>query len=619
MRRFFVAWSFVVVFAMGMPARAASLDSNFSESVYATVGSQVTGMAWAPDGSNRLFLSRKAGAIEIVKNGAVLATPFAVVSPVVTTSECGLIGICFDPNFMVNGYVYVFATVSTTEQQIIRYKAVGDTGTEKTVLIPGLPTRGANHDGGAVGVGPDGKLYWAIGDLGNGTGVDGDLTSLAAKVGRANLDGSVPSDNPFVDGPGPNNDYIWARGFRNPFTFNFQDSTGELWVNCVGTLYEQVFVVRKGDHAGWNDYENNQPSGYITPRIKYRTNGTDTRNLLAGTGALRNGGIVTFTTSVAHGFRQGEKITVAGVADPAFNGAFYVASVPSTTTFTVTQAGPNATSGGGTATTLHQGGCVTGGCFYDSSAVPSAYRGNYFYGDLNSGRVMRATLGAANEVTSVDYFVSGVSQHIDTSVGPDGALYYVTHPGTIYRLAYTNYTAQQLVVSPLNIRMFENGRAAFTVRLARPPVADVMVNVARVAGDPAISLLSGGSLVFNTSNWATPQVVQLQASLDNDSTNGIAGLAVTSPGLESETVTVHALDMVQPFSVGPVTLGPGGVFPVSITLSGQTGKTYVLEAAPDFSSWTPISTNQLVTGSTNISDPASATQPHRFYRAREQN
>jgi len=80
------------------------------------------------------------------------------VSPIFAVGECGLIGIAFDPDFVSNGYVYVFATVSTSEQQIIRYTAVGDVGTDKTVVIPGLPTVGANHDGGAVGFGPDGRL-----------------------------------------------------------------------------------------------------------------------------------------------------------------------------------------------------------------------------------------------------------------------------------------------------------------------------------------------------------------------------------------------------------------------------------------------------------------------------
>jgi glucose/arabinose dehydrogenase len=618
MRRFFTASILSVAVATGFQAKGATLDPNFAETVYATVGSQVTGMAWAPDGSNRLFISRKGGVIQIVKDGVVLPTPFATITPIVTTSECGLIGICFDPNFMVNGYLYVFVTVSSSEQQIIRYRAEGDVGTDKTTIIGGLPTRGANHDGGAVGVGPDGKLYWAVGDLGNGTGVDGDLTSLASKVGRANLDGTVPADNPFVDGPGGNNDYIWARGFRNPFTFNFQDSTGELWVNCVGTLYEQIFLVRKGDHAGWNDYENNQPPGFITPKIKYRTNGTDTRSLIPGSGAVREGGIVTFTTTAAHGFRQGERITVSGVADASFNDSLYVVSVPSPTTFTWAQAGPNGTSGGGSATTLHQGGCVTGGCFYDSSAVPAEYRGNYFYGDLNSGRVMRATLGQANEVTSVDYFVTGAAQHIDTSVGPDGALYYVTHPGIIYRLAYTNYATQQLVVTPGTLRMVEDGLAAFSVRLAQPPDTEVAVNVTHAGGDPAISVLSGESLSFNAGNWSVPQVVKVQAIVDGDATNGVAQLSVSSSGLASETVTVHAVDTVQPFAVGPVTASGPGVFPLSIGLSGQPGQTYVLEGIADLllSDWTPISTNQLVGNSTNITDHGSTGLPSRYYRAR---
>jgi MYXO-CTERM domain-containing protein len=58
---------------------------------------------------------------------------------------------------------------------------------------------GANHDGGGVGVGPDGKLYWSIGDNGAGISVGDDLTSLAAKVGRANRDGTAPDQITRVD------------------------------------------------------------------------------------------------------------------------------------------------------------------------------------------------------------------------------------------------------------------------------------------------------------------------------------------------------------------------------------------------------------------------------------
>src|SRR5262245_48590980 len=176
---------------------------------------------------------------------------------------------------------------------------------------------------------------------------------------------------------------------------------GRLWVDVAGTSYEQVFQPNAGDHAGYNDYENNQPvqlpnpNQYIVPKIKYRTNGTDTRNIVATNGAVRSGNIVTFTTTLPHLFRQGERIVIAGVSDPSFNGTFYIRSAnnaPTTTTFRVGQIGPNATSGGGTAQTQNLGGAITGSTFYDGTDFGSAWRGNYFFTDYNSGRINRATL-----------------------------------------------------------------------------------------------------------------------------------------------------------------------------------------------------------------------------------
>jgi hypothetical protein len=371
--------------------------------------------------------------------------------------------------------------------------------------------------------------------------------------------------------------------------------------------------VNAGDHAGWNDYENNQPAGYIKPRIKYRTNGTDTRSIAGGTGAVRSNNAVTFTTTVTHGFRQGEKITVAGVADASFNGAFYVTSVPTDTTLTVAQAGPDAISGGGTATTLNQGGCVTGGCFFDSTGVPPSYRQNYFYGDLNSGRVMRAVLNSANEVTSVDYFVTDTPAQIDVAVGPDGALYYGNYAGTVFRLAYTNFASQQIIVTPTVVDTVENGAAALTVRLAVAPPGTVEVNVARTSGDTAINVTSGATLSFGPGDWSIPQVVRLDAAPDPDSTNGTAGLTLSAAGLPSESVSVHALDLFGPFSVG-LSAGPA---PFQVQLTGEAGKTYVMEKTANLtSSWSPFSTNTLTGTSTNVTDPESATLSQRFYRAR---
>jgi glucose/arabinose dehydrogenase len=569
-----IFWAVIFLGWTGAPMEAALLDSNFTETTYVNDSSnlsQMTGMAWAPDGSNRLFVTRKTGQIRIIQNGALVPTPFATVS-VFTNSECGLIGIAFDPSFATNGHVYVFATVSSSEQRIIRFTASGNTGTNPTIIIPNLPTQGQNHDGGGVGIGPDGKLYWSIGDLGNGTGVDADLTSLAAKVGRANRDGTLPADNPFNDGAGPNNDFIWARGVRNPFTFTFQPGTGKHWINVVGTSYEQVFVVGRGDHAGYNDFENNQPAGYLTPVIKYRTNGTDSRTI-AASGAVRNNNVATFTTTSTHRFRKGEKITISGVTDASFHGAFYVTSMPTATTFTVNQAGANATSGGGTAVTQNQGGCISGGAFWDSTAAPAGYRGNFFYGDYNSGRMMRAILDNANGIESVDYFSGNAhfSNYIDTAIGPDGAIYYASVGNGQVRRAAFNFTSQQLVVTPTYLQTDEGGSAAFSVRLATAPVSDVTVTVARASGDDNLSVTSGATLTFTPSNYATPQAVMIAAAEDTDAETDTAVFSVASAGLATETVQATALDNDQPAIVPSVTtlsLSEGGTAVLTVRLSG---------------------------------------------------
>jgi glucose/arabinose dehydrogenase len=606
---------------------AAVSDVNFSESAYysnSIANFAATGMAWAPDGSGRLFVTRKGGfsngtgtgEVRIIQNGTILTTPFATES-VFTNSECGLIGITFDPGFASNGFVYLFATVSNSQQQIIRYTASGNTGTNRTVLVPNLPTVGNNHDGGGIGIGRDGKLYWAVGDQGNRTGVDLNASTLAAKAGRANRDGSVPNDNPLFDGVGGNNDYIFAGGLRNPFTLTFQPGTGALWINVVGDGYEQVFIVGSGENAGYDNVENGVPAGsaspyagYITPVIKYRTNGTDSRNL-AASGASRSGNVVTATTTSSHGFRRGERITLAGVTDSSFNGSFYITGTPTATTFTYAQTGTDATSGSGTATTLNLGGSITGGTFLDTTSVPLAYRGNFFFGDYNSGRVMRSTLTPNNNVTSVDYFGSGITNIVDTSVGPDGALYGLRIDGNVVRWAFTQ-TTQGLIVTPTQLQTDEGALAAFSVRLAIAPASNSTVTVARTSGDTDLTVSSGATLTFTPSNWATPQTVMLNAAEDADATSDTANFTVSSSGLTSEEVTLFALDNDTPeiaVSNSALAVNEGASNSFSVTLTGPPSGIAVLAVArTSGDSDISVSGGSVLTfNSSNFSTPQNVT------------
>ena len=117
----------------------------------------------------------------------------------------------------------------------------------------------------------------------------------------------------------------------------------------------------------------------ITPTSVFPANVSVTHTLspvravIAASGASRNGttGVVTITTTTAHGLNIGQSITIAGVTDASFNGTFTIQDVPSATTLTYAQAGLTATSGSGTVTGLplanivvaqtSQGTCTAGG------------------------------------------------------------------------------------------------------------------------------------------------------------------------------------------------------------------------------------------------------------------
>ena len=60
------------------------------------------------------------------------------------------------------------------------------------------------------------------------------LTNPRGKIHRINPDGTVPTDNPFYDGAGPNVDSIWAYGLRNPFRAFYDAPTGRLFIGDVG-------------------------------------------------------------------------------------------------------------------------------------------------------------------------------------------------------------------------------------------------------------------------------------------------------------------------------------------------------------------------------------------------
>jgi glucose/arabinose dehydrogenase/PKD repeat protein len=235
---------------MAAPRATASPPQDFQTSLVVGDGLDgPSGFEIAPDG--RIFILERAGKIKIVKNGQLLPTPFADL-PSEDTGDRGLIGIAFDPDFGVsNHFVYFYYTGHDLLNHLVRFSAAEDVAPDAPLELfrTSSPSQ-LLHVGGSIRFGADGKLYFAVGDNGQGDNAQ-DLRNPHGKILRINRDGSIPEDNPFVGEPGKLA-AIWAYGFRNPWRFQLDSTTGELYGGDVGDFsWEELNHIVRGGNYGW--------------------------------------------------------------------------------------------------------------------------------------------------------------------------------------------------------------------------------------------------------------------------------------------------------------------------------------------------------------------------------
>jgi glucose/arabinose dehydrogenase len=388
----------------------AARDAAFGvETVVRGLG-QATDVAFLPDG--RMVVTEKTGAVKLVDGGVAREIG---AFPVDTESEKGLLGVVVDPAFDLTRRLFFYYSradrAGGTDDDRHRVVSVrlGDGGAldmaTEVVLVDRL--RGpANHDGGALAVGPDGHLYVGVGDTGCNTGRPPDasatpgnffatcLSNANGKILRIALDGAIPDDNPLaqvaeatacgavcgapLSGLAAPRREIWAWGFRNPWRFAFDPVTGLLWVGDVGEVsFEELTIVEKGRHHGWPWREGRH--GASTARC---------REMVPDTGDC-----------------------VEPVYECGRDGAVGV-----------------------------DGGCrsITGGTFLDGPRWPEALHGGYVFGDNVNGRIWTVELtGDRRGVVpgSRRELAVAAGAPVSFRVGPDGAVYVAVLPGEILRIS----------------------------------------------------------------------------------------------------------------------------------------------------------------------------------------
>jgi hypothetical protein len=248
----------------------------------------------AGDGSQRLFIVEQEGIIRVLQSGQSTPTVFLDIRmKIATVGEQGLLGLAFHPQYAMTRRFFVFYTRAGDGTIVVaEYRASPDPSiadaTEKVLMTIPHPTY-SNHNGGMLAFGFDGYLYVGVGDGGGGNDEPNNAQNtdvLLGKILRIDVDQpgqgtlySSPPDNPFVNAPG--RDEIFALGFRNPWRFSFDRSTGEQWVGDVGQDEREEIdrSIIKGGNYGWRIYEGFHctnlgpslcnPSDFIDPLFDY--------------------------------------------------------------------------------------------------------------------------------------------------------------------------------------------------------------------------------------------------------------------------------------------------------------------------------------------------------------
>ena len=393
-------------------SQAFSDTGFFVETLAALPRFQPVGMTWAPDG--RMFIWQENGMVRVLKDGALLPTPFLDIGDHVNTAnDRGLLGLALDPGFDRNGFIYLLYAFEPNSQpgdggpkttRLTRMQAdfahpdrvlagsetilLGSLGAAPCSQYPAgsdcIGTDEDSHGGGTLRFAPDGKLFVSIGDGASYRYPDPlsfraqDLDRYEGKILRINPDGSAPGDNPFDDGAQSIRSKVYAYGLRNPYRFGL-DSLGEPYIGDVGTNRFEEVNRGRGANFGWPCMEGDGPNWF---RVDYP------------------------------GFERCRTLDTNRFTKPVY------------------------------AYGRDLGHSVIGGSFNTGNRYPDSLAGDFFFADYATDQILRMKPDGQGRIASVQVFAVDAMGPVSLERGPDGYLYYIAFslPGSaeVRRIGYAH-------------------------------------------------------------------------------------------------------------------------------------------------------------------------------------
>lgn len=283
----------VAMMSLVILAGAGPANANLSVGInrLASGLNRPAAIAAPADGSHRVFIVERIGRIRVYRNGSLISGSFLDIQSKVMccSSEEGMLGLAFHPNYASNGKFYVTYTDNEQDLRVSEFTIGTPSGnnapeSSERILLQIGHRNALNHWGGALQFGSK-YLYISTGDGGAGqSGNAQNKSSLLGKILRINVDAGcsgrrycIPGSNPFA-GSTPGDGEIWHYGLRNPWKFSL-DTNGDMWIGDVGEQtreeIDRTTSQQSGKNFGWDCREGTQEytgcSGTFTgPLFNYR-------------------------------------------------------------------------------------------------------------------------------------------------------------------------------------------------------------------------------------------------------------------------------------------------------------------------------------------------------------
>ena len=204
--------------------------------------------------ADQLLLTERAGIVRLLDLKTGSTVNLAGTPDVVAEGQGGMLDVAIGPNYAAEGWIYFTYTKrsrSETATTLARARLARHRLLDwEDLLVTDSATDARRHFGSRIAFDDKGHVFFGVGDRGE-RDMAQDLSNHIGTIMRLNLDGSVPTDNPFV-GIDNARDEIWSYGHRNPQGLLFDRVSNRLWSIEHGPRGgDEINLIIKGRNYGW--------------------------------------------------------------------------------------------------------------------------------------------------------------------------------------------------------------------------------------------------------------------------------------------------------------------------------------------------------------------------------